>query len=141
MVSPPVRTKHPPPSLPPLLLGAFGSVYKVLLRGHTVCAAKLLEWQDRQHLQALFVQEAGMLCRLRCVGWGWGWGVGVGGGGGRGTLLLRRRVGAAELAATAGARWAPPAVWLAPAVPGLDPGPTPSQAPQCGDFHGNFAQR
>ncbi|KAI7835611.1 hypothetical protein COHA_010488, partial [Chlorella ohadii] len=45
--------------------GASGHVYKVLLGGHTQCAAKIVEWYGRQHSQLHFVQEAAMLRRLR----------------------------------------------------------------------------
>ncbi|PRW33326.1 serine threonine- kinase receptor R831 [Chlorella sorokiniana] len=45
--------------------GASGHVYKVLLGGHTQCAAKIVEWHGRQHSQLHFVQEAAMLRRLR----------------------------------------------------------------------------
>ncbi|PSC73738.1 low-CO2 inducible isoform B [Micractinium conductrix] len=44
--------------------GGFGAVFKVLLRGHTVCAAKILEWEGADHLQTMFVQEAAMMRRL-----------------------------------------------------------------------------
>ncbi|KAL4425869.1 hypothetical protein ABPG75_009885 [Micractinium tetrahymenae] len=44
--------------------GGFGAVYKVMLREHTLCAAKVLEWAGRGHLQAMFIQEAAMMRRL-----------------------------------------------------------------------------
>ncbi|PSC68796.1 KRAB-A domain-containing 2-like [Micractinium conductrix] len=37
--------------------GGFGAVFKVLLRGHTVCAAKILEWEGADHLQTMFPKE------------------------------------------------------------------------------------
>ncbi|PRW51095.1 serine threonine- kinase [Chlorella sorokiniana] len=40
--------------------GAFGSVWRVVLGGHTECAAKIVEWGGRAHNQ-----EAAMLRRLR----------------------------------------------------------------------------
>ncbi|KAL4458215.1 hypothetical protein ABPG75_013080 [Micractinium tetrahymenae] len=51
----------------PIILGAggFGQVYKVLLAGHTQCAAKIVPWQGREHAQRFFLQEAAMLKRLR----------------------------------------------------------------------------
>ncbi|KAL4458216.1 hypothetical protein ABPG75_013081 [Micractinium tetrahymenae] len=55
----------------PITLGAggFGQVYKVLLAGHTQCAAKIVPWQGREHAQRFFLQasgaEAAMLKRLR----------------------------------------------------------------------------
>lgn len=55
-----------PPVFPPALLlatralpagsGAFGTVYKVLLGGHTLAAAKVLHWGGRRHQQVEFVQ-------------------------------------------------------------------------------------
>lgn len=42
----------------------FGAVYEVLLREHTLCAAKVLEWAGRDHLQSMFVHEASMMRRL-----------------------------------------------------------------------------
>ena len=30
----------------------------MLLRGHTVCAAKILEWEGADHLQTMFVQAS-----------------------------------------------------------------------------------
>lgn len=56
--------------------------YKVMLGGHTLCAAKVVEWGDRKHSQLQFVQEgewaAGVLGRQQqgklrwVVGMTWG---------------------------------------------------------------------
>ncbi|KAL4432604.1 hypothetical protein ABPG77_000541 [Micractinium sp. CCAP 211/92] len=45
--------------------GGFGSVWKVMIRGHTLAAAKVVEWGDRSRSQVEFIQEAAMLRGLR----------------------------------------------------------------------------
>ncbi|KAL4436791.1 hypothetical protein ABPG75_003930 [Micractinium tetrahymenae] len=48
--------------------GAFGSVWKVMLGGHTLAAAKVVEWGERARSQVEFIQarmEAALLRRLR----------------------------------------------------------------------------
>ncbi|GAB4813933.1 hypothetical protein N2152v2_000979 [Parachlorella kessleri] len=57
----------PGPDGKPISLGAgsFGTVYKVLLGRHTQCAAKMVEWEGRDHMKMEFVQECVMLLRLR----------------------------------------------------------------------------
>lgn len=49
--------------------GAFGSVWRVMLGGHTECAAKIVEWSGRGHNQLEFIQASAPKAGWAAVGW------------------------------------------------------------------------